>query len=306
MPIPRRITVALLAVLTVAVAALAAFAAHAGTPTPSALDVTRLPLDDDHVSTGPKRGYLYACQQTPARPRGTPHSGPWIHGSSFDLPQKVVVEGAIHWNGRISFALRGSKLLIKGNSLPRESPTGTFPIAAEDPAYEYDRNPNAISAHEFTLSLPASPTLAATPSCVPMGVIGISVNGVPLFNSIDAAGLDAVAHETQDACGGHPQAGGIYHYHAFSSCVTGTTVESQEGLVGYALDGFPIFGPRDSNGKLLTDADLDACHGHVGWVTLRGKRVRIYHYNATLEYPYTLGCFSGTPVASPLGAGGRP
>jgi hypothetical protein len=29
---------------------------------------------------------------------------------------------------------------------------------------------------------------------------------------------------------------------------------------------------------------------------VNGKRVRTYDYHATLEYPYTLGCFRGTPL----------
>ncbi len=31
----------------------------------------------------------------------------------------------------------------------------------------------------------------------------------------------------------------------------------------------------------------DSCGGHT-------QRGGVYHYNATLEYPYTLGCFHGT------------
>ena len=46
----------------------------------------------------------------------------------------------------------------------------------------------------------------------------------------------------------------------------------------------------------LTDADLDACHGRVSPVMWNGKRVAIYHYVLTREYPYTIGCFKGTPV----------
>jgi hypothetical protein len=287
--------------------ALAAFAAmplavEAGTATPSATDVTRLPLGDGHVSTSPRRGDVYACRQGPGRQGGAVHSGPWIHGSTFDLTEKAVVAGSVQWNGDTRFAVRGERLVVTGNGLPRLTPTGIFPISPSDPAYAYDRNPNAIAAQTVAVALPLHPKVAAQPSCVPMGMIGIAVNGVALFNALDDANRDAVAHETQDACEGHPQRLGIYHYHSIPPCLTGTSVKAQEGLVGYALDGFPIFGPRDSNGKLLTDADLDACHGHVGWVTLRGRRVRIYHYNATLEYPYTIGCFRGTPVASPLAA----
>ncbi len=283
---------------------LAALAARAATPVASATDVTRLPLGDGHVSTSPSRGSIYACQQG-GRPGRAPHSGPWIHGSTFDVTAKPVVSGRVHWSGKVRFALNGARLVITGNGLPESGPTGRFPIASSDPAYAYDRNPNAIRAQSISLTLPATPKLAAAPSCLPMGMIGIAVNGVALFNALDAAEGDAVANEAQDACGGHPQVSGVYHYHAISSCLTGSTVKGQERLAGYALDGFPIFGPRDENGKLLTDADLDACHGHVGWVILHGKRVRIYHYNATLEYPYTLGCFRGTPVQSPLGPGQR-
>ena len=31
---------------------------------------------------------------------------------------------------------------------------------------------------------------------------------------------------------------------------------------------------------------------------LDGEKVRIYHYEATREYPYTVGCFRGTPVGA--------
>ncbi|MGZ4380821.1 MAG: hypothetical protein ACXVZ2_07940 [Gaiellaceae bacterium] len=39
---------------------------------------------------------------------------------------------------------------------------------------------------------------------------------------------------------------------------------------------------------------------------LRGKKVTIYHYVTTAEYPYTLGCFHGTPVHAGGVVGGPP
>jgi hypothetical protein len=284
----------------VCIAAAAPLGIWAGTTTSSPTDLTRLPLGDGRVSTSSERGYVYACQQAPGRPGGAAHGGPWIHGSTFDLTAKAVVDGRVRWHGKVRFAVRGSRLVITGNALPTSTPTGQFPISPTDDAYAYDRNPNSIGAQTVSLSLPARPKVAASPSCLPMGMIGIATNGVALFNALDDSHRDAVAHETQDLCEGHPQRRSIYHYHSIPPCLTGTTRAAQQRLVGYALDGFPIFGPRGENGKLLTDAALDACHGHVGWVTLRGKRVRTYHYHATLEYPYTLGCFRGTPVSSPL------
>ncbi len=266
--------------------------------------MTRLPLGDGHVSASARRGEVFACDQGPGRVGGADHAGPWIHGSTFDLTAKAVVDGRVTWPGSVRFSLGSSTFRVAGNGLPRGTPTGTFPIARSDDAYAYDRNPNAIATQTVSLALPAHPKLAARASCLPMGMIGIAVNGVAIFNALDDAHRDAVAHETQDLCEGHPQLRGVYHYHSIPPCLTGSTRAKQQRLVGYALDGFAIFGPRGENGKLLADTNLDACHGHVATVTLHGKRVRVYHYHATLEYPYTLGCFRGTPVRSPLSGPG--
>ena len=113
----------------------------------------------------------------------------------------------------------------------------------------------------------------------------MTTNGVELFNALDAQKRDAVAHEEQDACGGHPGPNGAYHYHAISPCIR---TSGSSTLVGYALDGFGIYVEPGA-----TDADLDACHGRTSTVLWNGKPTRIYHYVATAEYPYTLGCFRG-------------
>ena len=60
----------------------------------------------------------------------------------------------------------------------------------------------------------------------------------------------------------------------------------------------------DAEGKELTDADLDACHGRVSTVMWDGKAQAMYHYVVTREYPYTVGCFVGTPQR--VAQGGRP
>ena len=73
--------------------------------------------------------------------------------------------------------------------------------------------------------------------------------------------------------------------------------EMTSGLVGYALDGFGIYGMKDpATGRDYHDADLDACHGITGPIVWNGHRVNMYHYVLTEEYPYTIGCFRGTPV----------
>jgi hypothetical protein len=288
----------------------AATTAAAPTAAPSATaNPRRLPLGDGHVTTsGARRGYVFACQRSNG-PGGASADGPWIHGSTFDLYAKATVEGSVRWpNARFSIRRTGSKLVLSGNDLPTVGVTGTFPISSSSTAYRYDRNPNSIRAQSISYSLPAGPRVAAKASCVTGGQIGVATNGVAIFDGLDAGDRDAVAHEVQDRCGGHPQQQGAYHYHAIPACLTkGDSTRSHSRLVGYAFDGFPIYGSRGDGGRLLTNADLDACHGRVGNVTLGGKRVRTYHYVATLEYPYTIGCFRGTPVrTAPPGGGGGP
>ena len=73
-----------------------------------------------------------------------------------------------------------------------------------------------------------------------------------LFNALDAPGRDAVAHETQDRCHGHPQQNGVYHYHSLTNCIADKPgPDGNSPLVGYAIDGFGIYG-RYENGKPLS------------------------------------------------------
>ncbi len=150
-------------------------------------------------------------------------------------------------------ATSGSGLSLTGNGLP-STPTGTYPVQASDPAYQYDRNPNSIQSWDLRVTLPANPTVQPTASCVG-GLIGFSVLGVPVYSAFDAEGRDANAHEVQDGCDGHPQRDGHYHFHSLSRCYT-APAGYDAGLFGYALDGFGIYGPHDYNPYLAKIA----CH----------------------------------------------
>ncbi len=273
----------------------------------SATNPAFLPIGDGKVTTsGPKRGYVYSCGNAGAPGGGPPggggafKDGPWIRSDgTFDLSAKATVDGSVRWsNARFKSRRTSVRRVLSGNGLPVKQRTGKFPIQAGDDAYNYDRNPNSIAAWSERYSLPRHPKRAAKSHCLPMGAIGVAKDGVAIFNALDAQDRDAVAHEVQDSCGGHPQQQGVYHYHSIPSCLTrGQSTKRASGLVGFALDGYPIYGPRGAHGKLLTNDDLDACHGQVSRVWLDGRWRRTYHYNATLEYPYTLGCFHGTPVS---------
>jgi hypothetical protein len=46
---------------------------------------------------------------------------------------------------------------------------------------------------------------------------------------------------------------------------------------------------------MVTNAQLDECHGHVHPVMWNGTLQPIYHYHLNREFPYAVGCFRGTP-----------
>ena len=232
--------------------------------------------------------------------QGAHQSGSWIKGNYWYPNLKPIVDGNVKWSGGgVRISVNGDTRKISGKGLPTHT-TGTYPIRRSDDAYQYDRNPNRIRKHSVNLRLPANPLIAARASCVPMGMIGIAVTGVAIYNALDAPGRDAVAHEIQDSCNGHPQRQGQYHYHGPSDCMTeiGHGPNGHSGLIGYALDGFGIYGSNGAGGKHLLNSSLDACHGHTETVIWDGKPRRMYHYHLTDEYPYTLGCFKGTPIRS--------
>ena len=61
--------------------------------------------------------------------------------------------------------------------------------------------------------------------------------------------------------------------------------QTEDEFLGFALDGYPIYGPLTSGGHVLTTADLDTCHGQT--------RDGAYEYRITYDFPYVLGCYRG-------------
>jgi hypothetical protein len=261
------------------------------------LDVTHLTLGDNKISSTPQRGYVFSCrsQFTGGGAQGT---GSWMNGDgTWDLTKKVTVDGSVSWPHEFTITVQGDQRVFTGNDLP-DHQTGNFPVSPSDNAYQVDRNPNSIKAQNVSFSIPANPTLAAQPTCVG-GEVGILLSGVVIFSSFDAEGRDAVAHEVQDHCDGHPQEGGYYHYHSLSSCIEDAST-GHSALVGYAFDGFGIYGYYGEDGKELTNADLDECHGHTHLIEWNGQMVEMYHYHATREFPYVVSCFRGAPSVKAL------
>jgi hypothetical protein len=53
--------------------------------------------------------------------------------------------------------------------------------------------------------------------------------------------------------------------------------------------------PKASDSRTI---ELDRRQGRTSRVLWNGKERRVYHYDAALEYRYTIGCYHGTPTSA--------
>lgn len=124
-------------------------------------------------------------------------------------------------------------------------------------------NPNTPSAQNKTWKITLNPVNnTGTKTTSGLGPIGVWSNGAVIFNPMDGycwnnttstitTGVgtwnrNAYVFEgiSFDACLGHPNQTGTYHNHVIPKCLftySNTTVHSP--IIGYAFDGFPIYGP---------------------------------------------------------------
>jgi hypothetical protein len=132
-------------------------------------------------------------------------------------------------------------------------------------------------------------------------VVGLAVNGVPIFGNFAAPGDDIYQEaKTFDRCGGHPQFSGEYHYHSEPYAIT----YDDDAFVGVMRDGYPIYGRKDPDGSYPT---LDAQGGHSG-PTVNDPSGTGYHYHVNQQtstastsagqkqWFLTTGTFHGTPA----------
>lgn len=160
--------------------------------------------------------------------------------------------------------------------------------------YTFNKNPNSIVEQSATLKIPANPAVDASHSATPLGPIGIALNGVPFFNQYAGPNQPLTNEITSfDKYYGHPQQSGVYHYHVEPLYLT-TVKSTKFGLMGFLLDGFPVYGPKEENGTDIKSSMLDAYHGHSH--ATADYPNGIYHYHFTDDAPYLNGNgFYGKP-----------
>ncbi len=147
-------------------------------------------------------------------------------------------------------------------------------------------NPNMISSQNITLRIPMNPTEATNKEATALGAMGISLNGVVFFNQYAGPNNQPLTSEIDsfDQYLGHPQQSGAYHYHQEPTYLTSTL--GTNALLGWLLDGFPVYGPVE-DGTRVNNSDLDDYHGHSHATTEYPNG--IYHYHITDADPYING-----------------
>jgi len=209
-------------------------------------------------------------------------------GTSPSLP---TVYSKIY--GASSMTFDGTYVTIKTSDLP-DHKSIYWPLnhplyeAFSGPTFQdstFVRAPGNIITQNITLKIPANPTMANTHARTPMGVIGIGLDGVPFFNQYAAGGVSLGAEiHGFDQYHGHPQMTGMYHYHVEPTFLT-TVRATRSSLMGFLLDGFPVYGPEEEGGAAPTG--LDVYHGHVH--NTIDYPSGIYHYHFTGTTPYLNG-----------------
>lgn len=208
----------------------------------------------------------------------------------------AVPEFYKNFSSAVTVSVDGDYVVLKSNGLPdHKSPY--FPTSsAQYEAYNgsnprFNLAPNTIAEQQLVMRIPITPVKQATPSATPLGPIGMALNGVAIFNQYAGGGQPLTGEiDTFDQYDGHPQQTGVYHYHAEPYYLTRA---SKEALIGVLLDGYPVYGPME-NGKAITNADLDAAHGHT--TATKEFPNGIYHYHTTATAPYINGSgFTGVP-----------
>lgn len=216
------------------------------------------------------------------------------------------------WGSNVSVVYADGQLQYRANGLPNHPRPAEYalpnegimrPTAATSHA---GADPSVAQNYEF--KIPLNPRRAVSPTTTSLGVVGAMISGAPLFNPYEfdqatvamqsnfsvknAAGADVWF---LDDCAGHPTPFGEYHYHALPKCI----VEQVDGptgpshILGVALDGYPIYGDRDINGKKIQASQLDQCNGITSPTPEFSQGV--YHY-VLLDVPdstSSIRCFTG-------------
>jgi hypothetical protein len=230
----------------------------------------------------------------------------WLRKGYLDLAGGLVEEDRFQPEN-VTIRFGGPTMIVRAHNLPNH-PTAKFP----SPPGSGDRNPSYIQEHDDTYAIPLDPqpdpgaramNRGNANRALPMGPIGIAINGVVFFNPFDAGMTDAT--DLMDRCCGHPSPDNRYHYHKYPVCVKSPfSDEGQEHspVIGWAFDGFAIHGPYEARGVMAKDS----VDNPLNAFNIHRDPERGWHYHVTPgKFPYIIGGYWGKREARGNGGPGR-
>jgi len=224
---------------------------------------------------------------------------------SFSSPSKG---DCLNWDGG-DFAYPGDFEGILNEVVVYTCPTSDKRIIVSNGIPDHDvsaRRQSKPCEYNWAVSLPLNPTKQDSIIEIPArGIIAMATNGVPAYGAKEAGDSNAVEPDgqIQDAqfWYGHATQNGVWHSH---NPYMGEENPDSTTLLGWALDGFAIYGPFESGSADMNS--LDSCNGRV----VNG--VYQYHVlnkddvdegesycndnNSNTNWNYILGCYHGTTV----------
>lgn len=165
-----------------------------------------------------------------------------------------------------------------------------------------------VPAADYVAPIKLNPSKADALTTID-AALGIAVNGVPLYDYSSQGDLDIShydeSHDTValgqlDICGGHAGRGDDYHYHAAPTCmINAMKNQGSDAIIGWAYDGYPLYGDTNPDGSVIGHGELDVCNGQP-------DSAFGYRYHTSTRPPYIFQCLVGNvdtnnlPRVSPL------
>jgi hypothetical protein len=220
----------------------------------------------------------------------------WLRAGDLDINGNRVTHDRLIADN-VTVAFDADTLIIHTHGIPNH-PTGKFP----GDRFSGDPNPNSIGERLATYFIPLDPkvnprhfvtTSNNSNHALPMGPIGIALNGVVFFNPFDMGNRDAA--DMMDRCCGHPNQDNQYHYHKYPICIHSPWADdgkTHSPLIGFAFDGFPLYGPYEKKDVMAKDM---AGESALNAFNMHYDPQRGWHYHVTPgKFPYLIGGYWGT------------
>lgn len=151
---------------------------------------------------------------------------------------------------------------------------------------------------DYAAPIPLKPSLGSTP-ITRDAALGVAINGVPIYDYTGGGEMtveDLHHHQTKhdtlltkqlDVCGGHAGRGDDYHYHVKPTCMIENMANAGDSaIIGWAFDGFPIYGDNNPDGTPIAVGVLDVCNGQA-------DDTYGYRYHTSEDAPYIVQCLMG-------------